>query len=98
LSEDVLQLVYAAIDEVNSQFDGIVIQKKLDSRLLGSEGVDSVVFLNLVVALEELIERKHGVSLVLVDQDSMALQQHPFRNVETLAAYVRMLLAQQPQN
>jgi acyl carrier protein len=98
LSEDVLQMVYSAIDEVNGQFDGVVIQKKPDTRLLGSEGVDSVVFLNLVVALEELIEKERGISLVLVDQDNMASQEHPFRNVETLAAYVQTLLAKQPQD
>jgi hypothetical protein len=98
LTEDVLELVYSAIDEVNAQFEGIVIPKKPETCLLGSEGVDSVVFLNLVVALEELIEQKRGISLVLVDQDSMALREHPFRNVESLTGYVAMLLGKQPQN
>ncbi|HLI83604.1 MAG TPA: hypothetical protein VKV17_06775 [Bryobacteraceae bacterium] len=98
MAEDVLQLVYSAIDEVNAQFDAVIIPKKPEARLLGSEGVDSVVFLNLVVALEELIEQRRGVSLILVDQDSMALQEHPFRSVESLAGYIAMLLAKKTKN
>ena len=100
MSEDVLDLVYAAIDEVNGQSDhGIVIEKKPESRLLGGDkGVDSLTFVNLVVALEELIHQKLGISVVLVDEDTVSVQEHPFRTVQTLAAYVETVLAKQQQS
>ena len=99
MSPDVLELVYSAIDEVNGQFESIVIEKQRETPLLGGEGgVDSVAFLNLIVAIEGLVQQKHGVTVVLVDEGGMALQEGPFRTVETLARYVERLLRQQHQN
>lgn len=100
MSQDILGLVYSAIDEVNAQSaDGAAIAKTPDARLLGGErGLDSLTFVNLVVAIEEQIQNGLGKSVVLVDEDSMALQEHPFRTVGTLAAYVEKILAKQQPN
>jgi acyl carrier protein len=95
LGEDTLALVYAAIDEVNAQaVDGKLLEKSPDADLLGGERrVDSLTFVNLVVAIEEQIQDKTGKSVVLVDEDSMALQDQPFRTVGTLAQYVQRVVA-----
>jgi D-alanine--poly(phosphoribitol) ligase subunit 2 len=100
LRQDILGLVYSAIDEVNAQSaDGTTIAKTPETRLLGGErGLDSLTFVNLVVALEEQIQSGLGQSVVLVDEDSMALQEHPFRTVGTLADYVEKILAKQLPN
>lgn len=93
--QDFLGLVYAAIDEVNAQaVDGKVIEKAPDANLLGGDRrVDSLTFVNLVVALEEQIQNTTGKSVVLVDEDSMATQDQPFRTVGTLAEYVQRVIA-----
>jgi acyl carrier protein len=98
LRQDILELVYAAIDEVNAQSaDGAPIVKAPETRLLGGErGVDSLTFVNLVVAVEEQIQNALGESVILVDEDSMALQAHPFRTVGTLAGYVGKILDRKP--
>jgi D-alanine--poly(phosphoribitol) ligase subunit 2 len=95
LGEDTLALVYAAIDEVNAQaVDGKLLEKSPDADLLGGERrVDSLTFVNLVDAIEEQIQDKTGKSVVLVDEDSMALQDQPFRTVGTLAQYVQRVVA-----
>ena len=95
MGEDTLALVYAAIDEVNAQgVDGKLLEKSPDADLLGGERrVDSLTFVNLVVAIEEQIQDKTGKSVVLVDEDSMALQDQPFRTVGTLAQYVQRVVA-----
>jgi acyl carrier protein len=92
--------VYSAIDEVNAQSAGeALIAKTPDARLLGGErGLDSLTFVNLVVAIEEQIQNELGKSVVLVDEDSMALQEHPFRTVGTLADYVGKVIAKQQPN
>lgn len=97
MGEDIVGLVYAAIDEVNAQSaEGVLVKKALDAPLLGSDkGVDSLTFVNLVVAIEEQIQSVFRKSVVLVDEDSMALQEHPFRTVGTLADYVEKILANQ---
>ena len=95
MREDILALVYAGIDEVNAQSaEGVPIAKTQDAPLLGGDkGVDSLTFVNLVVAIEEQIQSSLGKSVVLVDEHSMALQEHPFRTVGTLANYVEKILA-----
>lgn len=100
MQQDILGLVYSAIDEVNAQSaTGTMIAKMPDTRLLGGAGgLDSLTFVNLVVALEEQIQTGLGHSVVLVDEDSMALQEHPFRTVGTLADYVAKIIAKQQSN
>jgi acyl carrier protein len=100
VEEDILALVYAAIDDVNAQApDGAVISKGPDTPLLGGAGgVDSLTFVNLIVALEEQIQSRLGQLVVLVDENSMALQEHPFRSVDTLAHYVEKIVLRQPPN
>jgi len=96
--EEILRLVYAAIDEVNVQtVNGAPLQKSPDTALLGGDqGIDSLMFVNLIVALEEQIETNLSKSVVLVDENSMSLQEHPFRTVGTLASYVERLVDSQP--
>jgi acyl carrier protein len=97
LGQDSLGLVYAAIDELNAQsVDAVPLEKSPDTSLLGGdEGMDSLTFVNLIVALEEQIQARTGQAVVLVDENSMSLQEQPFRTVATLAKYVESLLAPQ---
>ncbi len=94
MREEILTLVYSAMDEVDPLgSDGNPIEKSTDARLLGGEkGVDSLTFVNLVVAIEEQIHKRFGKSVVLVDEDNIALQEHPFRTVGTMAEYVERVL------
>lgn len=94
MQQDMLEMVYAAIDEVNAQSREAVLSKAPDARLLGGEqGVDSLTFVNLIVALEEQIQNRLGKPVVLVNEDSMALQENPFRTVGTLAKYAGDIVA-----
>jgi len=95
LREGILALVYSAMDEIDPMTaDGAPLGKYPDARLLGSDsGVDSLTFVNLVVALEEQIQKKLGKSVVLVDEDNMAAEEHPFRTIATLAEYVERVLS-----
>ena len=97
MREDILTLVYSAMDEVDPlAADGTPIQKDPETRLLGGDkGVDSLTFVNLVVAIEEQIHKKFGKSVVLVDEDNIALQEHPFRTVGTMADYVEKIISKE---
>lgn len=100
MQENLLQLVYAAIDDVNSQgAKGTLLEKSPESPLLaGKGGVDSLTFVNLVVALEEQVQIATGKSITLVDENSMGLEERPFRTVGSLAAYVEQVLARTELN
>ena len=67
--------------------------RRMPIYLGGARRVDSLTFVNLVVAIEEQIQNKTGKSVVLVDEDSMALQDQPFRTVGTLTQYVQGVVA-----
>jgi acyl carrier protein len=54
-----------------------------------------LTFVNLIIALEEQIQRTLHTSVVLVNEESMTLANQPFRTVGALAEYVERLLAAQ---
>lgn len=97
MDNDILSTIFAAIDEVNGQSaGGVKIEKKLETPLLArGSGLDSLEFVNLIVAIEGQLEARMGLSVVLVDEDSVALQEHPFRTVGSLASYVETVIARQ---
>jgi D-alanine--poly(phosphoribitol) ligase subunit 2 len=100
LREEILRLVYLAIDDVEARsVDGVPVEKTPDAPLLGaSKGIDSLTFVNLVVAIEEQIHKAMGKSVVLIEEDNIALQEHPFRTVGTLANYVERVIDKQRPN
>lgn len=97
MRDDILSVIFAAIDEVNEQSaGGFQIQKDLETPLLArGSGLDSLAFVNLIVAIEGQLETRMGLSVVLVDEDSMSLQEAPFRTVGSLASYVEAVVARQ---
>ncbi len=90
-----LDVVYAAIDEVNAQaVDKPQINKSPDTPLFGEAStLDSLAFVNLVVAIEQQIVDRTGRTVVLVDEAAMALEDSPFLTVDTLAAHLERVLA-----
>ena len=89
MQEELLTLIYSALDDIEAKsIGGAPVEKTADTPLLGStHGVDSLTFVNLIVALEARIQEATGRSVVLVDEDSMAADEHPFRTIGSLAAY-----------
>lgn len=85
-----LEFVYQAIDTVNDQSDdGSNITKAADTILLGDgSSVDSLLFVNLIVAIEEAIMDDIGKTITLINEDTMTLDDSPFDTVEKLGAYV----------
>ncbi len=73
--------------------DGLV-RKSPDTLLMGGEGsLDSLAFVNLVVAVENEIQRRTHKSVVLVNEQTLEGDEHPFRTVGTLANLIDRLLA-----
>ena len=94
MREDILSLVYSAMDEIDPlTVNGSALAKSPATPLFGSDsGVDSLTFVNLVVALEGQIQKKFGKAVILVDEDNMAAEEHPFRTIGTLTEYVERVL------
>ena len=89
----ILNLIYAAIDEVNPTLPpDRRIDKSPDTQLFGrGSRLDSLGLVNLVVATEARL-MDSGAAVSLADERAMSQKQSPFRTVETLCDYIATVL------
>jgi hypothetical protein len=86
-----LQLIYAAVDEINGQLPpGQRLQKTPETVLLGDgAALDSLAFVNLLVAVEGEVERAGGPAVGLLDEVGKADGgDTPLRTIGSMAAHV----------
>ena len=93
MSLNSLLLVRAAIDDVNNQNDGeSKIGMSEETPLAGGDSdIDSLLLVNLFVAIEEKLEDATGKAIVIVTEDALNDGTHPFRTVGSLANYIEKL-------
>ena len=90
--EKILNLIYVAIDEISDQITSKVA-KKPDEVLFGQGGkLDSLGLVNLIVAVEGMVEDELDVTVTLADEKAMSMKNSPFRTIQTLADYITLLL------
>ncbi|MFN7138417.1 MAG: acyl carrier protein [Limisphaerales bacterium] len=90
----ILNVVFAAVDEVNLQLRRAQRLDKVADTVISGEGskLDSLGLVNLIFALEQKIEQEFGVALPLADDVASAGDQNPFRTLGSLADYVHSRL------
>ena len=95
-NEKYIQSIFDAIDEINEQLDEESrLIKSVDTVLFGKSGkLDSLGFVNLIVATEQRLEEVFEVSLTLADEKAMSQENSPFRTVGTLSEYISKLLSE----
>ncbi len=98
--EEVLMLVYEALDEVNATVlapDRELV--KSPETLLFGEGsqIDSLALVGLIVCIEQRAGEQFGAVITVVNEKAMSLRNSPFRTVGTLAEYVTELIHDAPQ-
>lgn len=95
-TSNVLQAVYAALDQLNRQRPADRrLAKEPTTLLLGPEGqLDSLGLVTFIVAVEEQIEDLFGRRVSLTDDRILADDNGPMHSVETLATYIRATLGE----
>ena len=96
LREDLLGLVLRCV-ELYCDENGIAvdINKGEDLRLFGGESLlDSLGLVSLIVQIEEEIEDKYNLSVVLADEKAMSRRTSPFAKVSYLVDYIFEILNQ----
>lgn len=64
-----------------------------DTRIIGKNGVlDSLAFVTFVVALEQKINSDMTHQISLQDEKAFSQTKSPFRTVNSLSLYIRMLI------
>ena len=92
---DIVNAIYAAIDEMNEQQPkGRQIEKTPETALFGEKGMlDSLGLVNLIVAVEQQLEDELGVTVTLADEKAISQRNSPFRTVDSLADYIETQVA-----
>ena len=80
------EVIYKSVDEVNNMLpNSLHLSKKVESVLIGKGGVyDSLSIINFLVNLEGRLLKEFGKEIVLLDEEIIANQEGPYRNLGTL--------------
>lgn len=96
LKEQLIPVIYQAIDEVNAVLPPEQqLEKSIHTVLFGQSGkLDSLGLVNLIVTTEQKVQENFGIAITLADEKAMSQKNSPFRTVESLAEYIPKILAE----
>ena len=88
------EIIWESIEEINQMLaPDQRLARSEDLVLTGNQcGLDSLGLINLIVAIEEKIQHKLGLTITLANVQVMTQEINPFSNVNTLADYIAQLL------
>ena len=97
-SDAILEVICRSIDEVNEQQSPDQrVGKALDTVLLGEGSpLESLGVVNLIVALEQNLEQRFGVSVSLTEDERLYSSDSPLGTVRSLVGHLAALLASRP--
>ncbi|WP_218417981.1 hypothetical protein [Alteromonas lipotrueae] len=88
-NQQIIALIYSAIDELNATREGEQVVKDENTALYGSASLlDSVDLVNLLLTLEELLEDELEVEYVIANEKALSQKNSPFKTIDTLATYL----------
>ena len=97
--EKIKQAVFKAVDELNKMLpQENRLQKSAGTVLLGESGkLDSLGFVNLILAVEEEFEKEYGFHLSLTDSEETPQEEDAFQTIGTLIEYIAFLAERDTQ-
>ena len=87
-------LIITSVKEINEQLpQEQQLGQSTKTVLFGKDGkLDSLGLVSILVMIEQNIEDEFDVSITIADERAMSQKHSPFRTVETLVDYIKMLL------
>src|ERR1700683_758232 len=84
------EAVFAALNDLNAQRPPLQrLPKALDTALTGEHGpLDSLAFVNFIVALEQRLDAMFGTTMSLLDDEGLDPTAGEFRAVQALIEYL----------
>lgn len=90
--EQVLSLVLETVKEIGEDCNNLRLIDASEDTLLFGENLDSMGIVFLVTDLESRISDEMDINLILADERAMSQKTSPFRSVNTLVKYAKMLI------
>lgn len=87
---EIVDVILEVAREMNeSSGAAIAVEQGPDAALYGRDGaLDSVGLVSLIVAVEQALEDRFGISVALADERAVSQKRSPFLTIGTLAEYV----------
>lgn len=94
MKERIFEIIASAVRDIGEEMEIESLQQVNEkTKLFGSGGaLDSLSLVSLIADVEEKIVDTFERSIVLADERAMSQRTSPFRDVESLCAYVEKLL------
>lgn len=94
--DDIRELLLDAAREFNDELEfKIAVELGGSATLFGHDGVlDSLNLVSFIVAVEQEVAERFGVSVTLADEKALSQSRSPFRSIDALAAHVAARLSE----
>jgi D-alanine--poly(phosphoribitol) ligase subunit 2 len=94
LNEKYSTIVLDAIDELNQTLDvPVSVEQGEATPIYGQDKtLDSISLVSLIVSIEQKVEDKFNMSIILANEKAMSQRNSPFLTVGTLSAYIKTLV------
>jgi acyl carrier protein len=91
--EKINKVVFRAVDELNDMLpQENRLQKSVETALMGESGkLDSLGFVNFILAVEDEFEKEYGFHISLTDIGETSQKENPFQTIGTLIEYITFL-------
>ncbi len=87
--EDIINIIYLAIDDYKQINPNSLIAKESNTLLYGQDGkLDSLGLVNLILAIEEKLLDNFNKSISLADDKAFSEKTSPFSSVSVLADFI----------
>ncbi len=88
--EDILNIVLNKLNEYCTENEiSVNLELRDELKLFGGESLlDSLGLVSFIVSIEEEIEDKFGISIILADEKAMSRRTSPFSRVSYLVDYI----------
>lgn len=99
-NKKIVETIFGVIDNINQKLPNEErLEKSVNTVLFGaSSKLDSLGFVQLIVEVEQRIEKEFGEIVTLANDQAMTQKNSPFRTVGTLTQYILSLLEQVHKN
>ena len=92
--ESIIQILESTLKEFCQEFDLVFdFSDGENTKLFGGNGIlDSLGLVSFIVSVEEVLEDKFDISIVLADEKAMSRRTSPFSKISYLADYILELI------
>ena len=94
MKKEIIEIIYKSISELNKQLDyDSQLEKSTNTILMGSNSqLDSLGLVNLIIAVEQNIEKNFDTTITLADEKALSQKQSPFLTIGSLVDYIVSLI------